>query len=292
MKSLVTGASGYIGSAMATALAERGDELVLHYYRQPPADALGATMQLELGAEDIRADELAGVDVVYHCAGIAHQQADVTAYQRVNYLATMQLAEAASAAGVRHLVFLSSVKAASTDSAYGYYKRETELALKCFADNDMAVSCVRPALVYGEQAPGNLGLLLQLVRYGMPLPPDWGGRSMIALPDLVSLLLCVSSEPHIGFSCVNATDGEVYSTRRLCRALRYALGRPRDGGLRLPDTLWRAACAVADGIRTSDQSVYERLFGDDIHSNTSACERFDWRPSLCFEDVARNMVLS
>src|SRR5205085_3034147 len=62
---------------------------------------------------------IAGMDAVVHLAGIAHVGTDVpeASYDRVNHVATAELARAAAAAGVRRLVFMSSVRAQSGAAA-------------------------------------------------------------------------------------------------------------------------------------------------------------------------------
>jgi nucleoside-diphosphate-sugar epimerase len=305
MKSLVTGAGGYIGSALAAALAEAGDELVLQYFRSNGSENHNAVeLRVDLSEASIEPAQLKGVDVVYHCAGIAHQHANEEDYQQVNYAATIALAHRAQAAGVRYFVFLSSVKAESADTPYGYYKQQTELALKALADTTMsnttmsnttmsnttmAIACVRPALVYAETVPGNLASLVSLVRKGLPVPPEAGGRSLVARADLIDLLVGISREDWHGFECVTATDGEVYSTRRLCLAIRSALGKSEPTIL-LPMSVWRLACTLADVLRRDKQPLYDKLFSDDVHSGHTARERFCWQPRLQFEDLARRMV--
>ncbi len=289
MKSLITGAGGYIGSALATTLAEVGDELILQYFRSNTPGLDAQTLRVDLSTVGIELTQLNGVEVVYHCAGIAHQQAAEEEYQRVNYEATLALARQARAARVRCFVFLSSVKAESADTPYGYYKRQTELGLQEIADASMAIACVRPALVYAETVPGNLANLVSLVRKGLPLPPERGGRSLVARADLVELLRLIGRAPWGGFECVTATDGEVYSTRRLCLAIRLALGKSGPG-LQLPLGVWQFACNLADLLRKDEQRLFDKLFGEDLHAAQGAFEHFGWQPQLTFEDLVGPMV--
>jgi nucleoside-diphosphate-sugar epimerase len=289
MKSLITGAGGYIGSALAATLTELGDELVLQYFRSGGSESNAMQLRVDLSTDGIEVAQLRGIEVVYHCAGIAHQQAADEEYQRINYAATLKLARRAQAAGVRCFVFLSSIKAEAAETPYGYYKQQTELALQEISSDAMAIACVRPALVYAETVPGNLASLIALVRKGLPLPPEKGGRSLVARADLVELMTLIGRQSWSGFECVTATDGEAYSTRRLCLAIRSAMGKSTRG-IQLPMSTWKIACAAADVLRKDEQPLFDKLFGEDIHSAQMACERFDWQPRLKFEDLVGQMV--
>ena len=114
---LVTGASGFVGRAVVAALAKDGHAVRAAVRR--PAPAFPANVEIvQIGdlAEPIDwSPLLAGIDVAIHLAGIAHigPRVGATLYDRVNHLATAQLATAAAQAGVSRLVFMSSIRAQS-----------------------------------------------------------------------------------------------------------------------------------------------------------------------------------
>ena len=84
-----------------------------------PADVFPRSVEVVAVSDLTRPVEwralLKGVDTVVHLAGIAHAGPDIAeeVYDRVNRLATAELANAARASGVRHLVFISSIRAQS-----------------------------------------------------------------------------------------------------------------------------------------------------------------------------------
>ena len=245
MKCLVTGATGFIGSALAERLEARGLS-VERCGREAPAQA-----------------QLNAAGILFHCAGIAHRSASDAEYESSNYRTTLTLAERAAAAGVRRFVFLSSVNAADADDAYGHWKQRTESALvEAWRGSAMGVVILRPALVYGAGARGNLGRLISLVKKGMPTPPPGQPRSMIGLPDLCEAL-CLLTEVDPGHGrLLIATDGESYTLARLHGAIARALGR-HPGTARFPTWCWRLACAAADlfGGRPGSGQTWRRLFG-------------------------------
>ncbi|WP_035517404.1 NAD-dependent epimerase/dehydratase family protein, partial [Pseudohaliea rubra] len=220
MECLVTGGTGFVGSALCEALLAQGDS-VQQAGRDP---ALALPLDLAAGAVPALPG---GIDVAFHLAGLAHRSAPAALHEQVNHRGTVALARAAAAAGVPHFIYLSSVKALgpapgpaprAEDSglpprdAYGRAKAAAEQDLAVIAaDSGMAVTVLRPALVYGPGAGGNLEALRRWVAAGRPAPPAAGARSLVGRGDLVGLLLMVAGQPAAGFRCFNVTDGESYT---------------------------------------------------------------------------------
>jgi UDP-glucose 4-epimerase len=281
---LVTGAGGFIGTALCLELRQRG-VAVREIHR-------GGRNGVDFEQDNLPVRLLEGVDTVVHCAGIAHQAAAAETYQQVNYLAVLELARRCEKAGVSRFIFLSSVKAQGDSSAYGQSKRQAETALaQTFGGSSMSVVSLRPSLVYGRGAKGNLASLIAAVRVGLPRPPAVGGRSMVARQDLCELIANLLQSSPSGYSQFTVTDGESYDLRRLHDAIRDALGRvPARSWLPLP--VWRAGCLLLDLRRSSRavQSSYDKLFGSELYSSAALLQAVDWRPNLKIEDVMPEMV--
>ena len=120
---------------------------------------------------------LRDMEAVVHLAGIAHAGSGIAeeVYDRVNRAATAGLAAAAAKAGIRRLVFVSSIRAqagASSDhvlteddpphptDAYGRSKLAAEEAVRT---SNVPFTILRPVLIYGPGVKGNLASLLDLV---------------------------------------------------------------------------------------------------------------------------------
>jgi len=260
-----------------------------------------ATQAVDFGSQDLGVQLLQGVDVVFHLAGIAHQQALESAYSQVNHLATVALAKASAAAGVKCFVYLSSVKAmgapydatvrsedqgAPPGSAYGLSKPQAERDLySTFAHNEMSVVILRPSLVYGRGVKGNLLSLSRAVRAGVPRPPEMGGRSMIAVQDLARLMLQIADKPPPGIHTWIVCDGHRYSARRIHDLMRQALGK-RPGLSWLPLWVWRLAAFLADGLRNRGaDSTFLKLFGTELYSSAALMRDMPWQPQLELADV-------
>src|SRR5262249_49090782 len=114
---LVTGASGFVGRALVDELANAG-HAVRAAMRQP-ADGFPRSVEGVAVADLTRPvgwrPLLRDVETVVHLAGIAHAESRIAeqAYNRVNRLATAELANAARAHGIGHLIFMSSIRAQS-----------------------------------------------------------------------------------------------------------------------------------------------------------------------------------
>lgn len=300
---MVTGATGFIGRGLCEHLRGRGVELLPVSRGGAPLGDGTPTRALDLAAPG---DALTGVDAVCHLAGIAHRGAAEAEYRRVNEELTLALARAALAAGVRRFVFVSSVKAmgpASGDrcrdescvhpaaDSYGRSKWRAEEALRALCEGTgMALLVVRPCLVYGPAPKGNLRLLAQGARWGMPRPPEGGARSMIGLGDLCELLAQLLLEGPVGQHTWIAGDGQRYTARGLHDSLRRALGRGA-GRCWLPAAGWRVACGALDLVRGSrGESSYHKLFASELYDAAAVTRDTGWRPRQTLDDVAPAMV--
>lgn len=266
------------------------------------------TTALDLASQRVESTLLADIDVVFHLAGIAHQNAQAAVYDAVNYRATVDLAAAAAAAGVKLFVFISSVKAMGPAQSseprieadcstpldtYALSKRSAELELQALYENsEMSVIILRPALIYGERAKGNLSLLARAVRAGLPRPPAAGGRSMVSLEDVVELLYSLVHRSSLGFHIWLVCDGRSYSSSEIYDLMRAALGH-KPARSWLPLWAWRAGCAVRDSVKqVAGGSTYEKIFGTELYIATALQRELSWQPKLTLEDCIEGIMVT
>jgi UDP-glucose 4-epimerase len=193
---------------------------------------------------------LAGVDTIVHAAARVHVMRDRSAdplaeFRRVNVAGTLALARQAATAGVRRLVFVSSIKVngeetprdrpfTATDrpepgDPYGVSKLEAEQALSALANaTGLELVIVRPPLVYGPGVKANFFAMMKWLRRGVPLPfgAIHNRRSLIGIDNLVDLLLRCVAHPAAAGRTLLVSDGEDLSTTELLRRLGFALGTP------------------------------------------------------------------
>src|SRR5690606_15082576 len=113
---LVTGASGFIGRALCARLAGAGCQVTgaVRAAGRSVADGVVARAVGPIESADW-ATVLPSHDAVVHLAAHVHRMQDASPdtagqYRRINHDATVRLARAAAAAGVRRFVFVSSIK--------------------------------------------------------------------------------------------------------------------------------------------------------------------------------------
>src|SRR6185437_3186976 len=194
MRILLTGAGGFIGQAAVRELVRRGlyvRALSTHDTNSRHADEWIRVTRWCGSSLPITTRTLAGIDVVIHLAGRAHvieetAQDPLREFRDVNVAPTVALARLAIEAGIRKMVFVSSIGVngnASPDipftessqpapiGPYAISKWEAERELDALARaGDLAVVTVRLPLVYGCGVKGNFLRLLRLVASGLPLP--------------------------------------------------------------------------------------------------------------------------
>ncbi len=299
MNCLVTGATGFIGRELCRSLVEQGYCIIPWSRSGDCLDDGTTTKAVDLKYSPVIPEQLQQVDIVFHLAGIAHQQAGTDSYQQINHRASLALARAAEKAGVKHFVFLSSVKAMGpapnehpraeqecrpTTDPYGLSKWQAEQGLReAFAGSAMQVTIVRPALVYGAQAKGNLEMLYRGISRGLPRPPEGGGRSMISLPDLVALLCTLARGEGAGGTWIVA-DGAVHTTREIYDLMRTLQHLP-PGKAWCPRWVWRLGAAALDVLRRSPESTWQKMFGTELYDNRAVLTATSWRPRYSLADI-------
>ncbi|MEW6531048.1 MAG: SDR family oxidoreductase [Thermodesulfobacteriota bacterium] len=246
----VTGADGFIGSQLCKTLVSKG-LAVRALLRKTESSRVQGIEYFAIGDIDADTDwseALNGVSSVVHLAGRVHKMDDrhtdaAHVYYTVNVEGTRRLAEFASSAGVKRIVFLSTVKihgertedrAFNEDDPpnpvgpYATSKWEAERALREIgAENRLEVVVIRPPLVYGPGVRANFLRLMSLVDRGMPLPLGAVGnkRSLVGLGNLVAMILLCLGHPKAAGEAFFVSDGHDLSTPELVRRIATALKR-------------------------------------------------------------------
>lgn len=185
----LTGASGFVGKALLTALLDAGYQVRALEHRSPlPVHAALATIRGSLDDAAIAAELVRGADVVLHVGGLvlAHREAD---FFRVNTEATRTLATAARDAGVARFLFVSSLAAREPQlSAYAKSKHDAEQLLPHI--EGLAWDILRPPAIYGPGDANSLPFIAMLSRGQVWLPVKCDAVvSMLHVDDLVTAIL-------------------------------------------------------------------------------------------------------
>ncbi len=287
---LVTGARGFVGRHLCRTLADAGYRVRGTVRSNPPPPEAGIEYQASGDISD-RVDWrplLKGVDAVVHAAARVHLPGDqgadpLAAYRRANVTASETLARQAAEAGVKRLVFLSSIKAADAERSgpgvrqpepYDITKLEAEHALSRIArETGMEIVVLRPPLVYGPDAAANFALLVHAVSKGIPLPLGsiHNQRSFIHVGNLCSAITACLEHPRAPGGVFEVSDGPPVSTPDFVRAIGRAMGKP----VRLlpcPPALLRSL-----GHALGKGPAADSLTGDLVADDRDIRERLGWR---------------
>jgi UDP-glucose 4-epimerase len=288
---LVTGASGFIGRPLVRALVHAG-YTVRAATRRPVSfpDSIDVAIVPDFSAQIDWKPILRGMDVVVHVAGLAHADSPDEAFgvfDRVNWIATQELARAAARASVGHFVYISSVRAQTGPSAtrvvreedeahptdhYGRSKLAAESAVRA---SGVPFTIMRPVVVYGAHPKGNFKSVLRLAKSPWPLPV--GGlncrRSLLGIDNLLSAILSVLNNPAALGETYLVADPKPVTIRELFTILREAQGR-RPWLINVPQKLFRLALMLMNRSH-----LWERL-GDELVVDTTKLEALGWRPAV------------
>ncbi len=274
MRIAVTGAGGFIGSALTQMLAGEGHEV------------------LPLSRNALSGPDLSGVETVVHCAALAHrtgaERPDAATFDAVNHRLAVELAARAKAAGVKRFVFVSTIYTIAGNPSpltpdmplnprddYGRAKARAETDLRELSGIEIVIA--RPVLVYGAGARANLKALIRLCDSGLPLPFGLANnrRSFVSLENVARALTFLSVAPaqKVAGRVFHLAEPQPRSTKELVTKLRAALGKP-SRLVPVPPVVMRLLLSAA-----GKSGLYDQLYGDLVADTSSLIEAgFDYLP--------------
>jgi len=335
MSIALSGPTGFVGAAIQRQANSQQMELVPLVRSHSANSPNSARVIGNLDGSTIDPSLLAGCTSVIHTAARAHRMGEhgdaaLAAYRQTNVAGTQALITAMVAAGVRRLVYVSSIKAVGERSTraplhpndvrqpedpYGISKAEAEDAIRAAASSgSIEAVIVRPVLVHGPGAKGNLNRLMAAIARSrmLPLGAVHNRRSMVGVENLADALLTAATREWDvlgGETMIDApgragqedgrasgprsvalprvyhiADDGVISTRRLVEVLAEGMGvTPRL--ISVPRWL-----AVGGATVLGKGAMARRLF-DDLEVDDSDFRRdYGWKPKLGLEDGLRAMA--
>ena len=315
---LVTGANGFLGSALVNDLLESGYD-VRALVRHPASPSHRKAVDIVVG--DIRDPQCAkqassGCDTIVHLAGQAHALDDDHVsdqdYESINVDGTKHLLDGAVASGVRRFIFASSVKVfgettidsvdesepPTPQSPYARSKWMAEQLVASYAKGSLATLSLRLPLVYGPTEKGNLYRMIAAIDRGKfpPLPPVQAVRSMLHVKNFVLAVRAVLQSAGFLKPMYVATDAKPYSVTEVYDLLRTGLGLPPPFS-RVP--LW----ALSLGGRCGDilqallrkpmplsSATLEKLIGQAWYSPEALIRDMGYQPRYAFEAAVPELI--
>lgn len=224
MNILITGARGFIGSYFTQKNSEKYNIKTFSFLNDS-FDTL----------------ELKGVDSVIHLSALVHQMHGATKeeYEKINVEQTIKLAQKAKSEGVRHFIFMSTVKVYGEESENAYFENSTcnpcdeygrsklkaEKKLQELLSESFKISIIRTPVVYGNEVKANIKSLVSLVKK-VPIIPLGGiknKRSFVFIGNLVALIECILEKEQEGVFL--ACDDEVLSTSEFIGLIAKGLNK-------------------------------------------------------------------
>jgi uncharacterized protein YbjT (DUF2867 family) len=245
MRVLLTGATGFIGRAVAQALQRRG-HLVVRVQRRPgaPGEEVVQADFATVPHRDWWLPRLAGIAAVVNAVGILREQAGQS-FRALHHEAPAELFHACAAAGVRAVVQVSALGAdASARSGYHLSKKAADDVLRALP---LAGAIVQPSLVYGPG--GSSAALFNKLAVAPVLPFPQGGRMAVQpvhIADLVEGIVRLVEAPPPRIQTLAFAGPRPLPLREYLGDLREAMGEPRrQWVLPVPAALFRAGASLA-----------------------------------------------
>jgi UDP-glucose 4-epimerase len=303
MKYLVTGGAGFIGSHIATALIERGDEVRVF-------DNLSSGSKLNLAhlAADVELVEgdllnaaeveraVAGVDVIFHEAALASVPRSVARPLDTHsacVTGTLHVLEAARKSGVRRVVFAGSSSIYGNQPAMS--KRETDAMspLSPYAAAKMACEG------YCQSYTASFGLETVVLRYFNVFGPrqDPNGEYSAVIPKFVALMLRGKGPIVFGdgqqsrdFTYVE----DVVRGNLLAASSAAAIGRTFNIACGRQQSLLQLIDSINGALGTSIEPVFEAARVGDVRESladiSAARSVLGYEPTVSFDDGLQRSI--
>ena len=288
-KLLFTGASGFLGNNIRPILEESYD---VHTIGLTDDDDIKINIAKEVPPINTH------YDVVLHAAGKAHvipkTEAEKQVFFDVNYQGTVNLCSALEKAGIpKSLVFISTVAVYGCeygdliteehplegDSPYAKSKimAEEYLAKWC-ADHGVVLGILRPSLLAGKNAPGNLGAMVNGIKKGFYMNIAGGKvvKSVLMAEDIARLLPLLEE----GGGVYNVCDTRQPSFGEISASIAKQLGKRKPFSI----PYWMAWCMAKVGDLLGDKAPIntcklEKMTKSLTFSNEKARHELNWEPS-------------
>ncbi len=230
MKVLITGASGFVGQNLHPYLSKYG-----HQVSSVSRDELYA----------LEATTLSHFDVIVHLAGKAHdlkQTSESGVYYEVNFELTKKLYIEFQGSSATKFIYMSSVKAAADvvegvldenvdprpETHYGKSKLMAENYMRSMSlPRDKSYYILRPCMIHGPGNKGNLNLLFNFIKYGIPYPLGayQNKRSYLSIENLCFVINNLINK-RIPSGIFNVADNKYLSTNEVVGILGNSTGKP------------------------------------------------------------------
>lgn len=238
MNILITGIHGFVGSNLVSALAGRHT-----LYGLDIISPIKAGVSATYSWDDLEEGSIPEVDAVVHLAGKAHDTKNEAAsdiYFEVNTGLTQRIYDYFLRSSAQKFIFFSTAKAAADKvegvltedvvpapvGPYGESKIKAEEYILSHTAGGKLVYILRPCMIHGPGNKGNLNLLYNVVKKGIPWPLGaFENRRTFASIDNVSYVVSELLTKNVPSGIYNMGDDEALSTNELIEIICASLGK-------------------------------------------------------------------
>lgn len=279
----VTGGTGFVGQALLDLAGKQRVDVRALARRAQPDRAGVSWISGDLDNRTALARLMQGAEAVIHVAGLVNTP-DPAEFERCNVAGTLNVIEAALAAGVQRFVFVSSLSAREPDlSQYGASKARAEKLVRA---SGLDWTTVRPPAIYGPR-DAEMFELFRSARWGVvPVPKD-GRASLIHVDDLARLLLAlVPGGVRVAHRVFEPDDGKPdgWTHDEMARAIGSAVGRrvwvPKLSRATLEKVAWVDRMLRGDKAKLTFDRVGYLTHPDWVVSAKARVPATTWRPRI------------
>lgn len=279
-KLLITGSNGFIGNYFINNYKSKYNIKTFSFLKN-----------------DINTLDCNTIDIVFHLSALVHQMGGASAneYEKINVIQTIELAKKAKESGVKHFIFMSTVKVygeetnskyientvCNPEDDYGKSKLKAEQELQKLEDENFKISIIRTPIVYGYGVKANIKNLINLVNKVPVLPfgKIKNKRSMVYIGNLCHLVdeIIIQKKSGIFLAC----DDEPLSTSKLIEFIAKNIEK-KTYLIKIPffETL----------LKILKPSFHKRLYGSLEIDNTITKEKLNLINPYSVEDGVRLMI--
>ncbi|MBL4903750.1 MAG: NAD-dependent epimerase/dehydratase family protein [Desulfocapsa sp.] len=238
---MVTGASGFIGNRLTDLLSQEKIAF-LGISRSDKTNSIPFRSVGDINEKTDWSNVLTNITTVVHLAARAHIMQDHThnplaSFRKTNVQGTLNLARQATEQGVKRFIFISTIKVhgeqttntpfkatdiLSPTDPYAISKKEAEEGLiEIGRKTELEIVIIRPPLVYGKGASGNIARLQKIISHGIPLPFKMihNKRSLIGIDNLCDCIITCLNHPNATKAPLLVSDNNDISTPKFIRLL-------------------------------------------------------------------------
>lgn len=307
---LLTGASGFLGSEILRQAVAQGfvTRAVGRQWTNRRSDRSATFVSADVADPTMWSSLCEGMTTVIHAAGLAHQfgrsGANREDFFRVNAEGTANVLRGAAAAGVRHVVLVSSVSVygggcpARDESSpclardpYGESKKQAEdIAREIARHSGMHLTILRMATIYGDGDPGNIGRLLRAIDGQRFVWVGTGDncKSLIHVSDAARACLLTAQSPPVSPCATYNVSASPVKVRQIVEAFADGLQRPLplwhiSADLIKMVTCGLALCSAGFGPPARIHRTIRKWLADDVYLSDRFAKDFSFRPEVSLE---------